>query len=113
MHFRQAGFSHKARGGYLASLALLAAPVWALPPSGGGPPAPKVAPVLEQKISVPVRIAPKKRPPARESAPPAIISDSAAPAESTAKTAPAKVFPPAATSGPKGPPEFADAWPSE
>ncbi len=104
MHFRQAGFSLKARRVFSAGLALLAAPVWALPPFPASKPnAPKLAPAKATtapapRIAAPVKIAPKKRMGA--TAPKAPAAD-------------AEGVPAAAKSGQDGPPEFADAWPSE
>lgn len=93
MHFRLAGFSLKARRVLTASLALLAAPVWAAPPSpGGGSPASKAPP------AAPARVPVFKSPAAGKNAP---------------KVAPEKGNSPVPASSQDGPPEFADVWPSE
>lgn len=89
MHFRQAGFSLKARRVFTASLALLVAPVFALPPSPGG--APAIAPAKDPIAAPPAKLAPKKRSSPGEAKRPA----SPTPSEQN------------------GPPEFADTWASE
>ncbi len=100
MHFRQAGFSLKARRVFSAGLALLAAPVWAAPPS----PVPKAAPAAPLSAPAPKAAAPKKRP---------VFGGAATDGASPARTAPAKGAPVLSEPPRQGPPEFADAWPSE
>ena len=92
MHFRQAGFSLKARRVFSAGLALFAAPVFALPPSGAKPAS--ATPIAAPKAVESPRTAPKRR------ATPGVEKPT------SAKSVP--VAPPASA----GPPEYADAWPS-
>ena len=101
MHFRQAGFSLKARRVFTTGLALFVVPTFALPPGGlrdGAEsqlaPAKATRPAA-QNAAEPARIAPKKR------------------ATSSAETPPGKNAPTSTPAAQKGPPEYADAWPSE
>ena len=101
MHFRQAVFSFKARRVFSAGLALLATPVFALPPTGvregaRSKVAPAAAtPAAAPRAAAPTRIAPKKRAAPSEVKPPSGKPDAVTPAPA------------------QGPPEYADAWPSE
>ena len=94
MHFRLAGFSLKARRVFTAGLALLAAPVFALPPSSGA--AVAKALTLAKKAAAPGKSAAKKRPSPGETSDPAAAPEGIKPA-----------------AGAKVPPEFADAYASE
>lgn len=102
MHFRLAGFSLKARRVFTAGLALLAAPLWAAPPSPGGAPAFKVSPAAPPQVPSP-KVAPKKRPVAGEvkSTPGGTVA------------APSKSNPVTRAPDRDGAPEFADIWASE
>jgi tetratricopeptide (TPR) repeat protein len=122
MHFRQAGFSLRARWNFSAGLAFFIALLIAAQPTRAGwfgaptppgktatAPAPKPAPTpaAPARGVPPKKRAPEPKPPTA-APPPGDAAESAPP-----KAAPAKSAPASPPSSAHGAPEFADAWPSE
>lgn len=118
MHFRQAGFSLRARWFFSAILTVSATTLPALPPAaptGTRPAPPKSLFGPAPKAPAPVRVVPKTRVSPHSSRPaspkPAAQPPAGdSPADSPEKVTPVKEARPAATPG--AAPEYADAWPS-